>query len=202
MSASPQSPVRPTGAKIAWLLVALLVVAAYGMYQYFAKWKPVHDENALEDASLEEISAIAAREPNNPRALYHLGMRLLRKPDRGPSYKAFSRAAELAPNDEQIWVQYVGVTNTYKGPTAAFKVMDDYMKLHPNSTKMKSEHDSLLVSIQKAADGFRTHVPPDYKDAATFYKIWLAEDPGSEQAKRGLAETEKAMGTPNGTKAN
>ena len=69
--------------------------------------------------------------------------------------------------------------------------MDEYLSMHPNSVKMKAERNSLLVSLQRASDGFASKKL--YPQAIQYYHEWLVGDPNSSDAKKGLAAAEKAL---------
>src|SRR5579871_6795659 len=124
-------------------LLALLIALA----GYFLWWRPLQAERALEDASLEELQQIIAQHPGDARAYYYLGLCYehakpnVPEPERNrqkaAAYEALSRAAELAPDDKDIWIAAAGAANSLKGPQTSFRVMDDFLKRHPDSTEMK-----------------------------------------------------------------
>jgi tetratricopeptide (TPR) repeat protein len=172
--------------------VGLLVLLLLVLTVWYFWWRPLQGEQALEEASLEELHKITAENPKYARAFYYLGLSLGRKGQKGPAFDALSRASELAPNDEEIWIAAAGAMNGMKGPEASFRVMNDFLKRHPDSAKMKEQRVSLLSSLQRASDGFAAS--KRYKEAIQYYRIWLAEDPAASNAKLGLEKALQASG--------
>jgi tetratricopeptide (TPR) repeat protein len=191
MSAVTQPSERRIRGKAGGVVLLLLLASVAG----YAWWSPIQkerEEQALENASIEELQRITAQRPKDARAFYYLGLRLQRARQKGPSFDALSRAAALDRNDEQIWIAAAGTSNGFQGPHASFLVMDDFLKRHPNSLKMKDERDSLLTSLQRAADGFAEK--KSYEEAIRFYRLWLDEEPGAVRAQQGLAGALQAQG--------
>lgn len=172
------------------IIALLLCVLALAGYLW---WRPIQAEQALEDASLEELQQITKQNPEHARAFYHLGIALGKKGQKQAAYDAQARAAKLAPNDEEIWIAFAGATNGMQGPEASFGVMKDFLKSHPDSAKMKEQRVSLLSSLQRASDGFAAS--KRYKEAIQYYRMWLTEDPTAANAKQGLEKALKESGS-------
>jgi tetratricopeptide (TPR) repeat protein len=168
------------------LLVLLLAIGA----AVYAWWWPIRHEQTLADASLAELRQITAQRPTDARAFYYLGLQLERARQKKPAYEALAHAAELDKDDEQIWIAAAGTANGDIGPHAAFQLMDDFLKRHPNSPNMKAERESLLTSLQRAGDGFAEH--KHFAEAIRYYRLWLDETPDSSRAQQGLAQAVKA----------
>ena len=161
----------------------ILLLCAAGLI-WFLWWRSNQADQVLAEASLEQLQQIATENPQNARALYYLGMQLGRRGQKEESANALRRAAELKPDDEEIWSAAAGATNAQQGPEAAFQVMNEFLKRHPDSVKMKEQRASLLASLQRASDGFAA--AKRYEEAILYYRMWLKEDPASEPAQQGL----------------
>lgn len=172
------------------VMAVLLCVIALAGYVW---WRPIKAEQELEDASLEQLQQITAANPQNARALYHLGLQLSRKQKSADAFQSLSRAAEMRPDDEEIASAAAGAANAHQGPEAAFRVMNVFLKRHPDSVKMKEQRTSLLSSLQRASDG--SAAAKRYKEAIQYYAIWLKEDPTAAAAQQGLQSALKASGS-------
>jgi tetratricopeptide (TPR) repeat protein len=181
---------RGSGTRVKLFVVVMLLLLGVAGAVY-AWWQPMQYEGKLSDASLDQLRTITSQRPNDARALYHLGWKLQRGRDKAAAYDAMMRAANLDKDSEEIWIAAAGTANDFKGTGAAFEVMDQYLKRHPESKKMRDERASLLVSLQRAADGFRG--AKRYSEAVKYYHQWLAEDPNAAAAKQGLDEALKAQ---------
>jgi tetratricopeptide (TPR) repeat protein len=190
VNASTQQP--PKKARPIALLIVLFLLLILPVWYLW--WRPMQAERALEDASLEELQQITSERPEYARAFYYYGLRLGRARQKAPAYDALSRASELAPDDEEVWIAAAGAANGMKGPEASFRVMNAFLKRHPNSVKMKEQRASLLISLQRASDGFAA--AKRYKEAIRYYRIWLAEEPTASNAKQGLEKALQASGKP------
>ena len=71
--------------------------------------------------------------------------------------------------------------------------MNDFLKRHPDSVKMKEQRTSLLTSLQRASDGFAA--AKSYKEAIQYYQIWLDEEPTATNAQQGLQKALQASGS-------
>jgi cytochrome c-type biogenesis protein CcmH/NrfG len=173
----------------------LLLILAVAAGLAFWRLRPHQDESTLAAASVEELRAVIAARPTDARAYFYLGKGLGRKRQNGPALDALLKAASLDKDDEEIWIEAAGTSNGVKGPAAAFQMMDDFLKRHPNSPNMQAERTSLLTSLQLAADGFagKKH----YQEAIRYYKLWLDEEPNSATAKQGLARSLQAQSSKN-----
>ena len=171
------------------MAILLCVIALAG----YAWWRPIRAEQELQDASLEQLQQITTDNPQNARALYHLGLQLGRKQKQSDAFQALSRAAELKPDDEEIASAAAGAANAHQGPEVAFRVMNAFLKRHPESVKMKEQRTSLLSSLQRASDG--SAAAKRYKEAIQYYTIWLKEDPTAAVAQQGLQKALKASGS-------
>src|SRR2546421_7575592 len=102
------------------LLALILTLAGYTLW-----WRPIQAERALENASLEELRQIILLRPGDARVFYHLGLRYERAKPNVPepertrqkviAYEALSQAAELAPDDEDIWIASAGAAERLRG---------------------------------------------------------------------------------------
>ena len=187
MNAAAQQ--HPKRGRTVLLLIGILLLPVLLVWHFW--WRPIQAERALEDATVEELQKITSERPNDARVLYHLGLRLRRERKQAPAADALSRASELAPDDEEIWIAAAGAANGEKGPEASFRVMNAFLKRHPDSVKMKEQRASLLSSLQRASDGFAAE--KRYEEAIRYYRMWLAEEPSAANAKQGLAQAQKAL---------
>jgi tetratricopeptide (TPR) repeat protein len=188
---------RKTGRRVFLAIALTALLIALGGYLW---WRPIQAERALEDASMEELTQITTQRPNDARAFYYLGLRYERASpkvtdqertrQKVAAYDALSRATELAPDEEEIWTALAGAANALKGPKASFSVMNSFLKRHPDSIKMKEERASLLVSLQRASDGFAA--AKRYPEAIQYYQIWLEEEPTATSAQQGLQKALQA----------
>jgi tetratricopeptide (TPR) repeat protein len=105
------------------------------------------------------------------------------------AHEAYMRASELDRDDEDIACGAVSATNMFKGPAAAFAMMRDYLKRHPDSQKMKDERTNFIGVLKRGAEGFAGL--GDFKRAAEFYQIWLAEVPNDATALAGLKSVQE-----------
>ncbi|HZP81328.1 MAG TPA: hypothetical protein VFB21_06805 [Chthonomonadaceae bacterium] len=175
------APLRTGRRVIAPLALLLLALAGIAAYLWYGR---IQADRALEDATLEQLRQITAEQPRNARAFHYLGLRLTRARQPVQAFEAHARAAKLDPDDEEIWAAYAGATNAQHGPTEAFRVMDDFLKRHPDNTKLKQERDSLLAILKRGAELFTAD--KHYNEAIRSYRYWLAEEPDNAQAQQAL----------------
>jgi cytochrome c-type biogenesis protein CcmH/NrfG len=169
------------------LILLAVVVLAGGVFWTLRS----RSQDNLEEASLAELQEITKQRPEDARALYYLGVQYGKRQKKAESLRVLERAAQLAPDDEKIWIAKAGAVNSQQGPAAAFAVMRDYMKRHPESAAMKQERASLLWSLQRAAEGFGA--AGRYSEAKAYYEMWLAEDPDNTAARQSYETMLKAM---------
>src|SRR5579862_6730375 len=117
-------------------------------------WRPIQTERDLRNASVEQLRKITSERPGYTRAFYYLGLRLERARQQAPAFDALSHAAALDPEDEEVWIAASRTANDLNGPEASFRLVDDFLKRHPDSAGMKKQRASLLSSLQRASDGF------------------------------------------------
>ena len=185
MTASTAPPTtRPRTALRVSLLLGVIVVVIACVVGY-VRYARVAADRALDNASVPELQKITAEQPNNARAFYYLGLNYSRERKPREALAAYTRAAELDPNDEEICAGKAGATNEVLGTTAAFQVMDAFLKTHPNSERMKLERSSLLTIIQRGIDMFTAGKYQSYPKALKSYGYLLAEDPNNVNAQLG-----------------
>jgi len=179
-SAQPrQKPARRQPLAVA-LLLLLVPMAGY------LWWRPIQTERDLRNASVEQLRKITSERPGYTRAFYYLGLRLERARQQAPAFDALSHAAGLDPDDEEVWIAASRTANDLNGPEASFRLVDDFLKRHPDSAGMKKQRASLLSSLQRASDGFA--VAKRNKEAIRTYEIWLGEEPTASNAQQGLVK--------------
>ncbi len=180
-NAAPQTTRPQSARRVALLLSVILVVIACVVG--YLKYARNAADRALDNATVAELKQITAQQPRNARAFYYLGLNFSRARKPREALAAYTRAAELDPDDEDICAGKAGATNAVLGTTAAFQVMDAFLKTHPNSAKMKLERDSLLTIIQRGIDLFTGD--KNYRQALKSYGFLLAEEPNNVNAQLG-----------------
>ncbi len=168
-----------TSRRLAFLLsVIVVVIACVVAYLKYARGAADH---ALDDATVPQLQKITAEQPGNARAFYYLGQQFSRARKSKEALAAYTRAAELDPDDEDICVGKAGAANAVLGTTEAFHVMDAFLKSHPNSERLKQERASLLTIIQRGIDMFTGD--KNYPKALNSYRFLLAEEPDNVKAQ-------------------
>jgi len=162
----------------------VVILGSIAAYMWYGR---IQAERALEDASLEQLQKITAERPGYARAFYYLGKQLGKRRQYGPAFDALSHAADLEPDDEDIWAAAAAAANAEHGQAAAFRIMDDFLKRHPDSRRMQEERDSLLGSIRRAAEGFAG--TNRNAEAIRYYRQLIAQEPNNAQHHHGLART-------------
>jgi tetratricopeptide (TPR) repeat protein len=169
--------------------MALLLLLPLAGYLW---WRPIQAERDLENASLEQLRKITSERPGYTRAFYYLGLRLEHAQHQALAFEALSRAAALDLDDEKVWIAASDAANGLNGPAASLRLMDEFLKRHPDSAGMKAQRASLLVSLQRAADDFAA--AKHNKEAVRCYLIRLAEEPSAASAQQGLIKALQADG--------
>jgi tetratricopeptide (TPR) repeat protein len=122
-------------------LISLATVAAYIFL------KPLREERALQRASLAELVAAAKREPNNPQVFYYQGLRCRDLGQDGPAYDAFSHAATLDGDSEDIWLAWAAQAGRFHNADEALGILTTYAKAHPQSGRAR--YETALIYQQK-----------------------------------------------------
>lgn len=133
-SSAPTPPTRrpPGSRRLSALIVLLVTVSAVGLYAWTARSR---HEQALKTARLTDLQARTTREPDNARAFFYLGLRL-RDAGRLPeAAHALEHAAGLRPDDEEAWLEWARTVHQVQGATAAYKIVDQFLRTHPNSAR-------------------------------------------------------------------
>jgi tetratricopeptide (TPR) repeat protein len=162
-------------------IAALLLIGGGAAYLWYGR---LNADSVLEEASLEELQQIVKDRPDYARAHLYLGRQLGKKRQFEPALQTLARATELEPDDAEIGAAYAAAVNAVEGQAGAFRVMNDFLKRHPDSQKMKTERDSLLGSLKRAAEGFAGG--RQYADAAKYYRQLLAQEPNNASHYQGL----------------
>src|SRR4051812_42548800 len=103
------------------LAVSLLLLA--GLLVGYRVIVPLRSENALRRASLQELEAASRREPNNPRVFYYLGLRAQQAGQDRQAMDAFWHAANLAPDDQKLWLIWSQTAYAVQGRQAALSIL-------------------------------------------------------------------------------
>jgi tetratricopeptide (TPR) repeat protein len=103
-------------------------------------------ENSLKRKSLPELQAAAQEQPNNARVLYYLGRSYRTAGQSREALGAFREAARLDPIDEATVVACADMASDIEGPQSAKPILDDFLKLHPDSP---AAHLSLARVFQR-----------------------------------------------------
>src|SRR5579862_5252237 len=74
--ASAPGPPRRPGRPLAIIGATVLIICAAAWAAKVYWWGPNHDEQVYEDATIPKLKAMAGQQPDNPRLLYWLGIRL------------------------------------------------------------------------------------------------------------------------------
>src|SRR5262249_12871272 len=115
-------------------LAALLLLSVVAVYLWTA---PMRAERTLRNASFNELRAASRRDPDNPRVVYYLGMRLRDLGQPGPADAAFARAAMLDTESEEIWLAWGKTASAFGRDQEAFEALSKCTLAHPHS---KSAH--------------------------------------------------------------
>ena len=126
----------------ALILILLGVAVAGGLSLRTA---PQRREQALREASLPDLQVQIAREPKNARAFYYLSIRLRDIGQVREAANALEQGAKLAPDDEQIWLEWARAAYRDQGAMAAYKIVDQFADRHPNSARSHNALASLYV---------------------------------------------------------
>jgi cytochrome c-type biogenesis protein CcmH/NrfG len=169
------------------LLIVLIPLAAY------LWWRPIQAEHDLERATPDQLRRITSERPGYARAFYYLGLRLEQAGGTGPALDALERAAELDPDDPQIWAAAADAANRTKGPVASFRVMDEFLKHHSGDARIKRQRAWLLRSLLQTADGLAAE--KRYKETIPVALVCLDEEPASQAIQRAVTRTVQAGNT-------
>src|SRR5690242_9030648 len=117
MTASTAPPTtRPQTARRVSFLFGVIVVVIACIVGYL-RYARIAADRALDNASRAELQKITTEQPNNARAFYYLGLNFSRERKPREALAAYSRAAELDPDDEDACVGKAGATNAVLGTT-------------------------------------------------------------------------------------
>lgn len=193
-----------TRGKLSPALAVVLVVAIGGGVVFYMRSQS-RSQAALEEMSLEELQKATKEDPKWAQAFYQLGVMYTKRFKHKEAHEAYMKAQELAPEDEVIARGAIATTNQLEGPKAAFALMNDFLKRHPDSKLIKDERINLIevlklgaerntseadamTGAEKMADKIKA-----YQKAMEFYQIWLDEVPTDPTAKAGLESVQKKI---------
>jgi tetratricopeptide (TPR) repeat protein len=140
----------------------------------------------------ERLLARSRSEPDNARVFFELGKRERDRGDLAAAYDAFTRAADRAPHDADIWIAAAQASETLNGAQGAFDLLFLFVKNNPDDLTARLALAQLYQrnrSHDRAYDEARKVVERDPKNALAWaivgrealYKDLLVE---AEQAIR------------------
>ncbi|HZP80944.1 MAG TPA: tetratricopeptide repeat protein [Chthonomonadaceae bacterium] len=133
------------------LLTLLLLSASLVLYRIAASRRA---EYVLRHASLSELQAVAARDADNPRVFYYLGLRA-QEAGQGPlAMSAFLRAATLAPDDEKLWLIWSQTAFSVQGSQAARDILLTFIKVHPKNVLAHMQLAKLMEQEGSLSDAY------------------------------------------------
>jgi tetratricopeptide (TPR) repeat protein len=109
-----------------WKILVLLLLLAAGA-TYF-ETTPLRQERSLRQSSLTQLQELAYQEPDNPRVMYHLGLRL----EQSGQNEAASAALEKAATHSDSQDIYLAWANAVP-PTQAKTILISFLTRHPKS---------------------------------------------------------------------
>ena len=112
-----------------FLIVALVGLIGLAAYLW---WLPFQRESQLRRASLPELQA-AAKNQEDARAAYYLGLKLREQGDANGAYAALGRAATLKVADADIWSAFADSAKTAHGYQEAFNILGAFVKNNPQN---------------------------------------------------------------------
>lgn len=155
--------------------VVLVLLAACAVWSLTG---PIRRERMLARASLPQLEQMA-RSPQNGRVFYYLGQRLREKGRMESACEAFARAAQLSPDDADIWLAAADSAAIVYGDQGAFDLLTRFLQRQPGDTRVRLA----------LAELYLTHRA--YQRADEEAKTVLRADPQRAQAWRiaGIAAT-------------
>ena len=109
------------------LLVGLSLTAAW---LWSAPWR---QERGLRSASLAQLQSRSRREPDNARVFHYLGARALQVGRPEAAFDAFTRAADLDPDDEQSWLGAAALAGRLHGSQGELDLLSLFLTRHLRS---------------------------------------------------------------------
>lgn len=184
-----------------FLALGLSVVLVRGISLFLSqKW--------LEKATLEQLASASRREPGNARVFHHLGQRARAVGQNKQALEAFYQAAQLAPDDEAVWIDWAQMAAKVRGPLAAEAILLTFLQRYPRSPRIHLERAKAFLipedhglAYERAAESVK--VDPGfvegwrlmgqealalrrYSDAETAYREAIARDPQDWRSLTGL----------------
>jgi len=102
----------------------------------------------LETASLEELQTLAKQQPDNPQIFHFLGLRAQHVGAAPIALDAYGKAVQLAPDHEDDWLGWAAAARDVRGPQAADRVLETYLKQHPHSSRALLERARLYRTME------------------------------------------------------
>jgi tetratricopeptide (TPR) repeat protein len=129
-ASKPSSPVtgRPNLPR-PFLIGTLVVLMGVAIYVWT---RPILLERQLSHAKLSELEAMA-KQQDDPRILYYLGLRQREKGDAKAAFDSLGRATRFTVSDTQIWLAYADVGKAVEGDQTAFNILGMFVKNNPDN---------------------------------------------------------------------
>jgi len=129
---------------------------------------------AWETADLESLKAASATEPDNPKVWFSLAHRQQEAQRKEESLKSYAKAAELAPDDAAVWLDWAQAAESAYGPQPALLILRNFLKDHPTQGAAHREMAALFQRTENHSAAFAeakaaTAALPDDALAWTLY---------------------------------
>jgi tetratricopeptide (TPR) repeat protein len=158
---------RKAGTLLVPLLVALLVIAAVGVW----RWRQVAERRQwLATASLDQLSTEASRHEDDVEIFMRLGVKARAAEQWPRAARAFQHACELAPDRVDAWVGWARSVYEIAGFRAANSILSGFIERHPDNARAYFERaalERLGVHRDRAWDDTvkATQLDPKYGEA-------------------------------------